>query len=97
MELLRMGRVSLLTGVRVTNVCLPRVTCRKDGKELDFDGFGTILYALGRQNLSSRRLEENLKKAVPDVPILSIGDARQPGMAMDAIADAALTAANFHF
>lgn len=97
MERLRMGRVSLLTGVRVTNVCLPRVTCRKDGKELDFDGFGTILYALGRQNLSSRRLEENLKKAVPDVPILSIGDARQPGMAMDAIADAALTAANFHF
>lgn len=97
MERLRMGRVSLLTGVRVTNVCLPRVTCRKDGKELDFDGFGTILYALGRQNLSSRRLEENVKKAVPDVPILSIGDARQPGMAMDAIADAALTAANFHF
>ena len=97
MERLRMGRVSLLTGVRVTNVCLPCVTCRKGGKELDFDGFGTILYALGRQNLSSRRLEENVKKAVPDVPILSIGDARQPGMAMDAIADAALTAANFHF
>lgn len=96
MERLKKGRVTLLTGVRVTEAALPHITCQKAGKELTYDGFGTVLYALGRENLSARRLEESLKKAVPNVPILSIGDARQPGMAMDAIADAALTAANFH-
>lgn len=53
--------------------------------------FDAVVVALGRRSVNT--LEASVRKELPDIHVITIGDCRKPGFAIDAVTDAAVTAA----
>jgi pyruvate/2-oxoglutarate dehydrogenase complex dihydrolipoamide dehydrogenase (E3) component len=91
MKRLKEGQARIHTQAKITHVSLPDVFVEINGKEERFSDFGAVIVALGRTNSPS--FAQQLKEAFPEKQIIALGDADVPGMAMAAITQAAVTAA----
>ena len=89
---LKEGQVTLLTKTRVVSAALPDITVEDETGVHTLTGFDTVVAATGRK--PENQLEQQLKAAQPQLPVYLVGDAKQPGMAMDAVTSAALLAAS---
>lgn len=94
MERLAQGNADLLVNTKVISVHLPEITVQSEGRISHLTGYSAVITALGRTNRNSKRLEKELSAAFPQLPIIPLGDAQTPSMAMDAIATAARIAAD---
>ncbi|WP_274952790.1 FAD-dependent oxidoreductase [Angelakisella massiliensis] len=86
------GHVTLLTKTRVVSAALPDITVEDETGVHTLTGFDTMVAATGRK--PENHLAKQLKAAQPQLPVYLVGDAKQPGMAMDAVTSAALLAAS---
>lgn len=91
LERLKKNHVGLITGAKIVNVDLPEVTLEIGNEQSTRGGYDAVVYALGRK--PDRELQERLAERFPSLRIFTIGDARQPRTAVEAIQQAALLAA----
>lgn len=93
MERLEQGKAKVLVNTQVLSVRPPEITVQSEGQTKRLTGFSAVITALGRTSRTSQQLRQELSDAFPELPILLLGDADTPGMAMDAITAAAQIAA----
>lgn len=83
----------------VKNIRLPFIDVALNAEEAimgesycqSLGGFDAVVVALGRRSVNT--LEASVRKELPDIHVITIGDCRKPGFAIDAVTDAAVTAA----
>lgn len=87
------GGVKKHMKVRISEIDLPSITAvNEEGREEIFDGFDAMIIAAGRKE--NNGLSKIIQEQYPDIKLCVIGDARKADTAIEAIADAAITAAN---
>lgn len=90
---LKDGGCVIHTRTRVEAVRCHMIEYTQDGERCSAGPFDAVIVALGRR--SENALEAELRAACPQAEIVCLGDAKRPGTAMDATADAALFAARW--
>ena len=78
-------------GTKVEKIALPAVTVSTHGYTYDISGVDSVVVAAGRKSLDE--LSEFAKKELTGTRVYVIGDAKTPGVALDAIAQGARIAA----
>ncbi len=86
------GHVTLLTQTRVVSVALPELTVEDQNGLRTLTGFDAVVVAAGRK--PDNQLAAAVRQELPELPVYLVGDANQPGMAMDAVTGGALLAAS---
>ena len=86
------GHVTLLTQTRVVSVALPELTVEDQNGLRTLTGFDAVVVAAGRK--PENQLAAAARQELPELPVYLVGDANQPGMAMDAVTGGALLAAS---
>ncbi|MFW6052732.1 MAG: FAD-dependent oxidoreductase [Desulfosalsimonas sp.] len=84
--------VEVITGHEVDKISKGCVTCKSlcQGEHTEVEiTADAVIYALG--NRSNNELYDEIKKTV-NIPVYNIGDSRTPGMILDAMRDAVVTA-----
>jgi pyruvate/2-oxoglutarate dehydrogenase complex dihydrolipoamide dehydrogenase (E3) component len=76
---------------RIEKVALPEIVVSHDGTQETLNGFDAVVVAAGR--IPENSLAEAAKSNFPNMKIFTIGDASNPGLAIDAISNAAEIAA----
>lgn len=83
-------KVNLLT--RVSAIRLPELDVFSKGYLQTFTGFDAVVTAVGRKSVNE--LAAQIADNIPEIKVFLIGDADTPGLALDAISQAAEVAAN---
>lgn len=84
-------KIARKTGTKIERIALPCISVANEGEKEDLCGFDAIVVAAGR--VSNDALAHSAKDVFPDMRIIVIGDGAAPGLAIDAISNAAETAA----
>lgn len=84
--------IPIHTGTRVEEIALPRLTVSDgQGEKRQMDGFDSVIVAAGRRPESG--LLEEVREALPGTRVYTAGDANVPGLAIEAVHEAAFAAA----
>lgn len=84
--------IPIHTGTRVEEIALPALTVADhQGGSRKMDGFDSVIVAAGRRPESG--LVEAVREALPGVRVYAVGDVNSPGLAIEAVHEAAFAAA----
>ena len=87
MSRLEAGGCGLHAQTQVKEIRFPYIVTEQDGVQRDSGPYDTVILALGRKRVDG--LAKALAGACPGVQVVCLGDAQQPGTAMEAVAQAA--------
>lgn len=76
---------------KIVEIALPDISFEKDGKVETLGGFDAVVLAAGRR--SNNEFAAAVRKSLPEVELYEIGDAETADTSLEAIAGAAMTAA----
>jgi NADPH-dependent 2,4-dienoyl-CoA reductase/sulfur reductase-like enzyme len=84
-------KIERRVNTKIQRIALPKIIVSSEGEEETLDGFEVVVVAAGR--VAQDKLASEVKENFPNMTVFVVGDASMPGLALDAIYNAAETAA----